>query len=195
MSYRFTTYQPHYKAILKLSLPIVISQLGYILVQFADNVMVGQYGGNDPLPLAAVSFGVTTSLLFFLAGQGLTLGLTPLIGELYAQGNKPHAASYLKHAIGLFSALGIFFVFIQLAFEPMLYHMGQPVEVVEAAIPYYRMMAYSLFPVLLFSAFYAIITVSNSDRFPPLHFMLCSGKLKGGIDPLRLAVRQCGDLS
>ena len=79
MSYRFTTYKPHYASILKLSLPIVISQLGYILVQFADNVMVGQYGGDDPLPLAAVSFGVMTSLIFFLAGQGLTLGLTPLI--------------------------------------------------------------------------------------------------------------------
>ena len=52
-----------------------------------------------------------------------------------------------------------------------------------------------LWILLLFSLFYAIITVSNSDRFPPLHFMVCSGKLKGGIDPLRLAVRQCGDLS
>ena len=174
MSYRFTTYKPHYKAILKLSLPIVISQLGYILVQFADNVMVGQYGGNDPLPLAAVSFGVTTSLLFFLAGQGLTLGLTPLIGELYAQGNKLHAASYLKHAIGLFSALGIFFVFIQLAFEPMLYHMGQPVEVVDAAIPYYRMMAYSLFPVLLFSAFKNFLDGVGNTFVPMVMMMFCN---------------------
>ena len=153
MLYSFAKYKTHYKETLKLALPIIVSQLGYILVQFADNVMVGQYGGEDALPLAAVSFGVMTSFVFFLSGQGLTLGLTPLIGELYAQADKMHSASYLKHSILLFSLLGVFFVFLQLAFEPLLYHMGQPVEVVDAAIPYYRIMAYSLFPVLLFSAF------------------------------------------
>ena len=174
MSYRFTTYKPHYKAILKLSLPIVISQLGYILVQFADNVMVGQYGGNDPLPLAAVSFGVMTSLIFFLAGQGLTLGLTPLIGELYAQGNKMHAASYLKHSLLLFPILGVIIVCLQLALEPLLYHMGQPVEVVDAAIPYYRMMAYSIFPVLLFSSFKNFLDGVGNTFVPMVMMMLCN---------------------
>ncbi len=174
MSYRFTTYKPHYASILKLSLPIVISQLGYILVQFADNVMVGQYGGNDPLPLAAVSFGVMTSLIFFLAGQGLTLGLTPLIGELYAQGNKMHATSYLKHSLLLFPILGVIIVCLQLALEPLLYHMGQPVEVVDAAIPYYRMMAYSIFPVLLFSSFKNFLDGVGNTFVPMVMMMLCN---------------------
>ena len=83
--YSFAKYKNHYRETLRLAFPIIISQLGYILVQFADNVMVGQYGGDDPLPLAAVSFGVMTSLILVLAGQGLRLGLTPLIGELSAQ--------------------------------------------------------------------------------------------------------------
>ena len=95
--YSFAKYKNHYKEMLRLAFPIIISQLGYILVQFADNVMVGQYGGDDPLPLAAVSFGVMTSLIFFLAGQGLTLGLTPLIGELYKKKNKQH--SYITKLI------------------------------------------------------------------------------------------------
>ena len=68
--YSFTKYRSHYAATLKLALPIVISQLGHVFVQFADNVMVGQYGGDDPLPLAAVSFGVMISLLFFCDGAG-----------------------------------------------------------------------------------------------------------------------------
>lgn len=174
MAYRFTTYQPHYASILKLALPIVVSQLGYILVQFADNVMVGQYGGNDPLPLAAVSFGVTTSLIFFLAGQGLTLGLTPLIGEVFAQGNKLRTASYLRHSLVLFPLLGIVIVWLQLLVEPLLYHMGQPIEVVNAAIPYYRMMAYSIFPVMLFSSFKNFLDGVGNTFVPMVIMMICN---------------------
>ena len=39
--YRFSTYKQQYKANLKLALPVVMTQLGQILVQVADNVMVG----------------------------------------------------------------------------------------------------------------------------------------------------------
>ena len=37
--YRFSTYKRQYKANLKLALPVVMTQLGQILVQVADNVM------------------------------------------------------------------------------------------------------------------------------------------------------------
>ncbi len=169
-------YKPHYKSILKLALPIMVSQFGYVLVQFADNVMVGQYGGENPLPLAAVSFGVMISLLFFIASQGLTLGLTPLIGELYAQKDKLHSASYLKHSILLFSIIGVVFVAFQIGTEPWLYHMGQPKEVVDMALPYYRLMVYSLFPVLLFAAFKNFLE-GLGNTFVPMVIMMFSNLL------------------
>ena len=172
--YRFIKYREHYASILKLALPIVISQLGHILVQFADNVMVGQYGGDDPLPLAAVSFGVMMSFLFFVTGQGLTLGLTPLIGELFAQGDLRRSASYLKHAILLFGLLGALFLLLQIGAEPLLYRMGQPDEVVDAAMPYYRMMAYSIFPVLLFSAFKNFLDGVGNTMVPMIIMMFCN---------------------
>lgn len=172
--YSFAKYKSHYAATLKLALPIVLSQLGHILVQFADNVMVGRYGGDNPLPLAAVSFGVMISFIFFISGQGLTLGLTPLIGELFAQGNRLRSASYLKHAILLFALIGAVFMLMQLGSASLLYHMGQPVEVVDAALPYYRMMAYSLFPVLLFSAFKNFLDGVGNTVVPMVIMMLCN---------------------
>lgn len=42
------------KSILKLSIPLIISQLGLFFVQLSDTVMVGQIGPRD---LAAISFG------------------------------------------------------------------------------------------------------------------------------------------
>ena len=59
--YRFSTYKRQYKANLKLALPVVMTQLGQILVQVADNVMVGRYGGDDPTPLAALRSAARSS--------------------------------------------------------------------------------------------------------------------------------------
>ncbi|WP_367398897.1 MATE family efflux transporter [Segatella copri] len=50
------------KSILKLSIPLIISQLGLFFVQLSDTVMVGQIGSRD---LAAISFG--GNVYFFIS--------------------------------------------------------------------------------------------------------------------------------
>ena len=66
--------------LLRLALPVMLAQLGYIAVQVADSAMVGMYGGEDALPLAAVSFGTSISWLFLFLCIGITIGITPVIG-------------------------------------------------------------------------------------------------------------------
>ena len=60
----FNTYKTYYKENLKLALPVILSQVGQITVQLADTAMVGHYGSDDPVPLAAVSYA--TSLFFIV---------------------------------------------------------------------------------------------------------------------------------
>ena len=111
--YKFATYKDQYKANLRLALPVVLTQLGQILTQFADNLMVGRYGGDDPTPLAAVSFGGAVFFILFVTGMGLTLGLTPLVGERFAQDDKRGAADYLKNAMIFYSVLGFLIAAVQ----------------------------------------------------------------------------------
>ncbi len=151
--YRFSTYKEQYKANLKLALPVVLTQLGQILTQFADNVMIGQYGGDDPTPLAAVSFGGAVFFILFIAAVGVAMGLTPLVGELFAQGDRKRSAALLQNGTLFFTLLGIATAAIQLATIPWLYRMGQPADVVDMAIPYYRMLVLSMPAVMLFFAF------------------------------------------
>ncbi|MCM1034872.1 MAG: MATE family efflux transporter [Paludibacter sp.] len=151
--YSFAKYKRHYAANLRLALPIVVAQLGQILVQLADNIMVGQWGGDNPVPLAAVAFGSSIALLFFLFGIGIAMGITPLVGELYGSGNRQRASVYLFNGIGLYTLIGIIIMLLQLAFAPLLYYMGQPVEVVDEAMDYYNVMAYSLPFVMFFCTF------------------------------------------
>ncbi len=151
--YRFSTYKEQYKQNLKLAFPVVLTQLGQILTQFTDNLMVGRYGGDDPLPLAAVSFGGTVFFILFIASIGIAMGMTPLVGELYAQNDREKSAGLLQNGILFYGLLGVVMAAVQYALIPLMYHLRQPVEVVDAAIPYYRMLVYSMPAVMLFFAF------------------------------------------
>lgn len=153
MMYRFSTYKEQYRQNLRLALPVVLTQLGQILTQFADNLMVGRYGGNDPLPLAAVSFGGSVFFILFIASIGIAMGMTPLVGERYVQGDRIHSARLLQNGILFYGLLGVAMSAIQYAAIPLLYHMRQPADVVDMAIPYYRMLVWSMPPVMLFFAF------------------------------------------
>ncbi len=150
---RFSTYREQYRANLRLALPVVLTQLGQILTQVADNLMVGRYGGADPVPLAAVSFGGMVFFILFIACVGVALGMTPLVGELYAQGDRLKSAGLLQNGILFYTLLGLAMSGVQFAATPLLYHLGQPVEVVDAAIPYYRMLAASMPFIMIFFAF------------------------------------------
>lgn len=151
--YRFNTYKSQYVANIRLALPVVLTQVGQILTQLADNVMVGRYGGDDALPLAAIAFGGSIAFIFLITAIGMAMGLTPLIGELYAQGDRQKSAALLQNGILFYTLLGIATTVLQLAGIPLLYHLGQPVEVVDMALPYYRLLAYSMPFIMLFFAF------------------------------------------
>ena len=86
MSY-FTPYKEHYKALIRLGIPIVIGQIGIVVVGLADNMMVGQYATLD---LAAASFVNSAFNIPILFGLGFSYGLTPLVGQFFGRHDKYH---------------------------------------------------------------------------------------------------------
>ena len=147
---KFFNLNNEYGATLRLAVPIILSQVGQIITQLADNVMVGQLGA---LPLAAVSFGGTVSFILFITCMGITLGITPIVGEAYAQGRHRDASAYLHNAIFLYMGIGLLIFGVQMGIIPLLDNMGQPEEVVTLAIPYYKYLVWSVLPFMLFAAF------------------------------------------
>lgn len=139
-----------YADLLRLALPVMLTQLGQVVVQLCDNMMVGRLGA---LPLAGVSFGGTVFFIIFALAIGFTLGLTPLVGELFAQNRKEEVAGYLQNSIALYLTMGVIFVALLLAAVPLMHYLGQPEEVVEVAIPYFRYLAWSVLPFMLFASF------------------------------------------
>ncbi|WP_288906034.1 MATE family efflux transporter [Xylanibacter caecicola] len=136
-----------------LALPVVLTQLGQIFTQVVDNLMIGHYGGSAPEPLAAVSFGGSVFTILYLASIGVALGMTPLIGELYVQGNRHRSSALLQNGMAFYVLLGVAVSAVQYAFVPVMYRLGQPADVVDMAVPYYNMLVMSVPFVMLFFAF------------------------------------------
>ena len=103
----FRLYKDYYKENLRLAFPVILSQIGQITVQLADTAMVGRYGGDDPTPLAAVSFATNLFFIIFITTLGLTFGLTPLVGERFAQERHRHVRELLQNGLLLYSLIGV----------------------------------------------------------------------------------------
>lgn len=156
-----STYKPYYKANLQLALPVILSQIGQITVQLADTAMVGHYGGDDPTPLAAVSFATSVFYIVFVAAMGLSFGLTPLVGEHYARGERRYVSELLQNGLVLFSVVGFLSVGMLVAIRPLLTMLGDVMTgsadnstgaIVEMAMPYFDVITLSMLPIMVVCA-------------------------------------------
>ena len=157
----FSTYRNFYKENLQLAFPVILSQIGQITVQMADTAMVGHYGGDDPTPLAAVSFATNLFYIIFITSLGLTFGLTPLVGERFAQERHRHVRELLQNGFLLYSLIGVMATLVLIASRgvfPIMASLmmgdggdGSIADVVDMALPYYDTLIWSMFPVMIWA--------------------------------------------
>ena len=127
------TYFPFYKRNLAIAVPVMMSQIGQVIVQMADTMMVGRLGADE---LASVSFAgaiFSIGLLFFL---GCAMGLTPLVGISVSNG-KHRESSGLFQTSFLFTlvfGLTVAAVFVIIPF--FMSHIGHPPIVVYTGLPH-----------------------------------------------------------
>lgn len=145
----FKKYTREFKTNIILAIPVMLGQLGHVLVGFADNIMVGKLGAAS---LAAVS--LANSIFFILMGLGLgfSFSITPLIAEADGAKNFSDGKKSYQHGMAILTIFGVVLASILLFIKPLLYAMDQPEEVVVLAIPYYEVLAVSMVPLLIFQA-------------------------------------------
>ena len=151
-------YSKYYKQILGLATPVVLAQVGQLTTQFADTAMVGNFGGEDPVPLAAVAIGSSLFLLIYLAALGLSLSITPIVGEHYARGDRREVGRLFENSVLYTALIGVVATVVALLLRPFISVLGQwmsspgqNVELVaEMALPYYDMLVWSIMPLMVF---------------------------------------------
>ncbi|MFL0087616.1 MATE family efflux transporter [Tenacibaculum maritimum] len=143
-------YTSEFKQNLRIAYPVMLGQLGHVLVGLADNLMVGKLGAPS---LAAVSLGNGIIFIALSLGIGFTFAITPLIAEADGEKNVEKGRSYFQHGVFLSIILGILLFLVLLLAKPVLYYMKQPIEVVELAVPYFEVVAFSMIPLMIFQGF------------------------------------------
>lgn len=128
----------------------MLGQLGHVLVGLADNLMIGQLGAA---PLAAVSLGNSLVFIALSLGIGFSFAITPLIAEADGAADIENGRSYFHHGIILCAVNGLLLFILLLVAQPVLYYLDQPPEVVELAIPYLQIVAFSMIPLMMFQAY------------------------------------------
>ena len=137
------------QSIVKLGIPIIIGQLGAIAQQFADTIMVGQYGTME---LAAAGFvnNVFNFVIYFMLG--ISYASTPVIGALYGKKDNRGVAQSLIDSIvvNFLFSLVIVALLLLLYFNIDILH--QPEEIMPYALPYFLLITASMPFMAVFNA-------------------------------------------
>lgn len=128
----------------------MIGSLGHLLVGLIDDIMVGRLG---PVELAATSLGNSIIFIALSIGLGFSFAITPLIAESDSENDEKKGRSIFQHGLLLTTIMGVVMFVFLLFLKPIFYHLDQPEEVVDLAIPYYEIVALSMIPLMIFQGF------------------------------------------
>ena len=144
------TIKHHIKNTVKLAYPIIIGQLGIIMMGVVDSVMVGEVGA---VPLAGASLGNSLFILIFIIGLGVAMTVTPLIAILVGANRFPECGVYFRQSLIVNIILGLILMFITFICSDFFEHFNQPPEVAAQATSYAKIIALSILPAMLFHTY------------------------------------------
>ena len=133
MTYNCNKYSYHYKTLLSLGMPLVVGQVGTIVLGFADTLMVGHHSVTE---LAAASFVNTIMAIILVFALGYSYGLTPIIGRLYGQGNTEKNGAVVKHGLLAAATTSVILLAVLYLVYINIHRMGQPEELLPLMRPY-----------------------------------------------------------
>jgi MATE family multidrug resistance protein len=144
------THKEHYKKNWAIAWPVMIGQIGHVMVGLADSIMIG---GLGTVALAAGAFANSVFIVPMVFGIGMAYGLTTPIANADGEGAPLKARSFLKHGIYLNTFVAILMFLVLLAFQNLLPFMGQELAVLEKSKSYFTIICLSIIPLLGFLTF------------------------------------------
>jgi MATE family multidrug resistance protein len=162
------------RPMLRLALPLVLAELGWMTMAIVDTMMVGRQA-HSAEAIGAVSLG---SILFNSAaifGTGLMLGLDTLISHSYGAGDVEDCHRSMVNGVYLSLAITPVLMGVIRLFEPILRSLDIQASVLNQAIPYLRTLNWGTLPLLLYFVFRRYLQGMNLAK--PVMFALVSANL------------------
>lgn len=127
-------YFSHYRALISLGTPLIIGQIGVVLQNFADTLMIGHH---TTVELAAASLVSNIFILGLLMAMGFALCMTPPIGKAYGQGDTDSIGATVKNGLAVNTMAAVVLMTVYTVLYFFLDKLGQPAELLPYVRPYY----------------------------------------------------------
>lgn len=142
------SYSREYRSLFRLGLPVLVTQVGIIVVNFADTMMVGAYGTDE---LAAAAFVNSLFIIVAVMQIGFASGLTPIVGALFTQKREAEVGASLRAGAQINIAVSLALTGIMGGVYFFLDRFGQPEELLPLIRSYYLIILASLLPMAVFN--------------------------------------------
>jgi multidrug resistance protein, MATE family len=130
-----------------LGYPVVIGQLGLMMMSVVDSIMVGKIGAE---PLAAASLGSSIFILILIIGIGISNAITPLTAIAVGARRFEDCGTIFKQGFLVNLVSAIILVLITVTAAQYITYLNQPPAVAEKAVSYTSILGYSILPSMIF---------------------------------------------
>ncbi|MCB0277967.1 MAG: MATE family efflux transporter [Calditrichaeota bacterium] len=144
------SFRQHITKTIYISIPLVIGQLGQLLMGLVDTIMVGKIGAA---PLAASALGNGLYFIVLIFGFGLAMALSPMISEYAAKGETELCGLIQKHSLLINMLTAIIITVITFFAADLIVYFKQTKEVETLAISYSKILALSTIAHIYFQTF------------------------------------------
>lgn len=187
MTFDIHKYQTHYRSLTALGVPIIIGQIGTIVLGFADTLMIGHHSTQE---LAAAGFVNTMFTLVLIFALGFSYGLTPVVGSLFGKGETDKIGENVRNALAANTLLALLLATALTILYGNLGNMGQPAELIPLMRPYLIVLLISLPFACWFNAFKQFSDGITDTRTPM--WILIAGNLLNIAGNYLLIYGKCG---
>jgi len=145
------TLRREFRPTLRLAIPLVLAELGWMSMAIVDTMMVGRLP-NSAVAISAVSLGgILVHVLAFFGG-GLLIGLDTLVSQAFGVGLREDCHRSLVHGIYLSFALAPLLIAPVWFFPSLLRLANIPPDIISLTVPYSKALAWGTLPLLLYFA-------------------------------------------
>lgn len=144
------SFKEHIISTLSLAYPVIIGQVGHVLMGVVDTFWVGKLGA---VPLAAASIANSMFFVIFVIGLGVTFAISPLVA-ISVGADKPGEANRILEN-GLLVNILVAVVLILIIFTGSMFidYLKQPPDVAALAVVYLRIISLSILPLMIFQTY------------------------------------------
>lgn len=133
----------------KIAFPLIISNISQVGLGLIDSAMIGAV---DYHQLAASSLVLNVIAIPQILGMGMAIAISPLTAIANGQKDVFQGSRVLFNGF-ILTAFVAFLIAVILVFNSqLLFHLGQDKDVAAYAVPFFKLIAWSLIPMLVFAS-------------------------------------------